>query len=107
MENILNLPEIWQFQLSVQTPCSQYNIRETMEKINSYLITRIVLSFVAVFFIFFGINLLYMAYQLNDPFNFIMTFFASNLIILISIALLLGFIIKIVHEVKKKNEING
>ena len=69
--------------------------------------TQIVLALIAIFFIFFGINLLYMAYQLTDPFSFIMTFFASNFIILISAALLLSFILKIVNTFKKTNEKEG
>jgi hypothetical protein len=44
------------------------------------------------FFLMFGIQLLISAYQLENPFWFVMTFFASNLIILISAALLVGFI---------------
>ncbi len=50
------------------------------------------LSLVACFFLFFGINLLFAAYELKNPFYFIMTFFASNLIILISVVLLIGFL---------------
>ena len=69
--------------------------------------TQIVLALIAIFFILFGINLLYMAYQLNDPFSFIMTFFASNFIILISAALLLSFILKIVINIKKSKEKEG
>jgi hypothetical protein len=66
-----------------------------------------VLALIAVFFILFGINLLYMAYQILDPFSFVMTFFASNLIILISAALLLGFILRIVESVKKERQEKG
>lgn len=69
--------------------------------------TQIVLALIAIFFILFGINLLYMAYQITDPFSFIMTFFASNFIILISAALLLSFILKIVNTFKKTNEKEG
>jgi len=47
------------------------------------------------FFLFFGIDLLISAYRLNDPFLFVMTFFAASLIILISATLLLGFIIRV------------
>ena len=47
------------------------------------------------FFLAFGIHLLIAAYSLKDPFYFVMTFFASNLIILISAALLAGFIVRI------------
>ncbi len=66
-----------------------------------------VLTLIAIFFILFGINLLYMAYQINDPFSFIMTFFASNFIILISAALLLGFIFKMVAAIKKERQGKG
>lgn len=69
--------------------------------------TQIVLALIAIFFILFGINLLYMAYQITDPFSFIMTFFASNFIILISAALLLSFILKIVTNIKKSKEKEG
>ena len=47
------------------------------------------------FFVFFGVYLLIAAYQLKDPLLFVMTFFASNLIILISAALTLGFAIRL------------
>jgi len=68
---------------------------------------HVVFTLIAIFFILFGIDLLYMAYQLNDPFSFVMTFFASNLIILISAALLLGFILKIVAGIKKERQERG
>jgi nitrogen fixation/metabolism regulation signal transduction histidine kinase len=70
-------------------------------------VQHLVLALIAVFFILFGINLLYMAYQILDPFSFIMTFFASNLIILISAALLLGFILKIVEILKRERQEKG
>ena len=66
-----------------------------------------VFTLIAIFFIFFGIDLLYMAYQINDTFSFVMTFFASNLIILISAALLLGFIFKIVATIRKERQEKG
>jgi uncharacterized membrane protein HdeD (DUF308 family) len=75
-----------------------------MEKTIPWWATQIVLALIAVFFILFGINLLYMAYQINDPFSFIMTFFASNFIILISAALLFSFILKIVTTIKETRE---
>lgn len=56
---------------------------------------QIVLIFAGCFFLLFGIYLLIAAYQLNHPGYFIMTFFASNLIILISAALLVGFILQL------------
>jgi hypothetical protein len=52
---------------------------------------QIVLISISGFFLYFGIRLLVSAYKLNDPFTFLMTFFASNFIILISAALMIGF----------------
>ena len=75
-----------------------------MENPITWWISQIVLFVVAIFFIIFGIDLLYTAYQLNEPFSFIMTFFASNLIILISASLLLSFVLKIVTTLKKTKE---
>ena len=46
----------------------------------------------SVFFLVFGIILLISSYRLNDPFSFVLTFFASNLIILISAVILLGLV---------------
>jgi hypothetical protein len=54
-------------------------------------IRQIVLISVSAFFLYFGIRLLVSAYNLNDPFTFLMTFFASNFIILISAVLMIGF----------------
>ena len=69
-----------------------------------FWISHAALALVALFFIVFGIDLLCTAYQINEPFSFIMTFFASNLIILISATLLLHFILKIVAYMKKTRE---
>ena len=55
-------------------------------------IRQFVLVLASCFFLLFGINLLIAAYGLENPYWFIMTFFASNLIILISATLLLGFV---------------
>ena len=52
------------------------------------------------FFLLFGIQLLIAAYHLKDPFSFAMTFFSSNLIILISATLLVGFIYRMVRFYK-------
>ena len=61
---------------------------------------RIALGIVEVFFLLFGVYLLVLAYHLSDPLSFIMTFFASNLVILISAVLLLGLVLKF----RKKKE---
>jgi Kef-type K+ transport system membrane component KefB len=57
-----------------------------------------------VFFLLFGVFILISAYNLDNPFWFIMTFFASNLIILISGALLLGFILRMISSRKPEEE---
>lgn len=59
-------------------------------------IRQIILILIAGFYLVFGIQLLVSAYQLNDPGNFILTFYASNFMILISGALLVGFIYRLV-----------
>jgi hypothetical protein len=61
----------------------------------------IVYTLLACFFLVFGFQVLLFAYDLNDPFSFIMTFFASNLIILISATLMLVFVIRIVNVFRK------
>ena len=78
-----------------------------MEKTYQWLATQIILALIAIFFILFGINLLYMAYQIPDPFSFIMTFFASNFIILISATLLISFVFKIVTNIRKSKQKEG
>ena len=78
-----------------------------MEKTYLWFATQIVLALIAIFFILFGINLLYIAYQITEPFSFIMTFFASNLIILISVTLLIIFVLKIVTNIRKTKAREG
>ena len=63
-------------------------------------IKQILFSGVAVFFTVFGVQILLAAYKLEDPFFFVMTFFASNFIILISLALLIGFICRMVRAAR-------
>jgi hypothetical protein len=62
------------------------------------LLGRIALGIVELFFLAFGIYLLVLSYHLTDPFSFIITFFASNLVILISAVFLLGLILKVMRE---------
>ncbi|MDY7037778.1 MAG: hypothetical protein SV375_16645 [Thermodesulfobacteriota bacterium] len=73
----------------------------------SYLfwwIRQIILTLTGCFFLLFGVHLLIAAYRLNNPFWFIMTFFASNLIILISGALVVGFVIRMISVCKSVSE---
>lgn len=58
---------------------------------------QIALVLAGCFFLVFGIHVLVASYSLNDPYSFIMAFFASNLIILISATLILGFVIRMIR----------
>ena len=58
---------------------------------------QIGLILAACFFLAFGIHILIASYRLKDPYSFIMAFFASNLIILISATLILGFVIRMIR----------
>ena len=51
----------------------------------------IALTSAGLFFLWFGVELLKSAYSLDNPFDFILAFFAANLVILISAALAFGF----------------
>lgn len=62
------------------------------------------LILISLFFLMLGIDLLVAAYRLNNPFNFVMTFFASNLMILISAVLALGFILRLRRRIKNDPE---
>ena len=58
-------------------------------------IKHIVLILVSLFFLIFGVQVLISAYQMKDPFTFIMTFFASNFIILISGTFIVVFLFRL------------
>lgn len=53
-------------------------------------VRTILLGLFGGFFLLFGIQVLVAAYRLKDPFSFVLTFFASNLIILVSAVALVG-----------------
>lgn len=55
-------------------------------------------------FLLFGIQLLVSAYHLNDPFYFILTFFSSNLIILISAAVVIGLAWQMVSALRDTHD---
>ncbi|MBU2497668.1 MAG: hypothetical protein KKE57_02095 [Proteobacteria bacterium] len=65
---------------------------------------QIIATLMGGFFLLFGIHLLILAYDLDDPFWFIMTFFASSFMILISAALLAGFIVKMIAAIRGSGE---
>jgi len=69
-------------------------------------IQHVVLIVIGAFFLYYGIHLLISSYSLKDPFVFIMTFFASNFIILISATLVFGFAYRMVTAFRqsKKND---
>ncbi len=70
----------------------------------SYLfwwLRQIVLISAGAFFLYYGIRLLISAYELNDPFTFLMTFFASNFIILISGTLIVGFAYRMITAYRR------
>ncbi len=67
-------------------------------------IRQVILTLVGCFFLIFGINLLKAAYRLEDPAYFVMTFFASNLIILVSATLMLGFVFRMMRACKKTRD---
>jgi uncharacterized membrane protein len=66
-------------------------------------IRQVLAAFLACFFIYFGIHLLWAAYRLDDPLMFVMTFFASNFIILISIVMLIAFVYRMAGAGKKSD----
>lgn len=64
-------------------------------------VVQVTLALLSAFFTVFGFELLMGAYTLKDPFSFIMTFFASNFILFISITLLGIFCWKMYSAFKK------
>ena len=81
-----------------------FAFRSEMAMSAFWWIRQIILVLVSCFFLIFGIQLLISAYGLNNPFWFIMTFFSSNLIILISAALLIGFIYRMVASREHRSD---
>ena len=69
---------------------------------NWWWIRQAGLIVLGVFYLYFGIRMLIGAYTLNNPLTFLMTFFASNLIILISATLLFGFVYRIVVALRSR-----
>jgi hypothetical protein len=66
-------------------------------------IRQVVLISISAFFVYFGVQLLISSYDLKDPFTFLMTFFASNFIILISGTLIVGFVYRMIRAYKHSN----
>ncbi|MBT8365833.1 MAG: hypothetical protein KJP23_14150 [Deltaproteobacteria bacterium] len=70
-------------------------------------IRQIVLILLGSFFLYYGVELLISSYGLNDPYTFLMTFFASNFIILISAALVIGFAYRMIAAYRKSKNIES
>ena len=89
-----------------QAPYEEYEEQEKHPRVGTYWwIRQIILIAIGGFYLFFGIQLLISAYQLNDPTSFIFTFYASNFIILFSGALLVGFIYRLARAYRQlKND---
>jgi hypothetical protein len=84
---------------------SEWEIQGAFMSILLWWIRQVVLILIGAFFLYYGIQLLISSYELNDPFIFIMIFFASNFIILISGTLIFGFVYRMVMAFRqsKKN----
>ena len=69
-------------------------------------VRQAILVLAGCLFLAFGILMLVSAYKLKDPYSFIMAFFASNLMILISATLVLGFVLRMikVYRLLRDNE---
>jgi len=63
----------------------------------------------SIYAIIFGVTVLISSYQLQDPFKFVMAFFSSNLIILIGLVPVVGFVFKLYQKIsnKKTGDQNG
>ena len=70
-------------------------------------IRQIVLILLGSFFLYYGVELLISSYGLKDPYTFLMTFFASNFIILISAALIVGFAYRMIRVYKHSKKLDG
>lgn len=57
-------------------------------------------AILSIFFLFVGISLCIASYNLNHPHQFILTFFASNLIILISVVVIIAVIIRVISRLR-------
>jgi hypothetical protein len=57
-------------------------------------------AILSIFFLFVGISLCIASYKLNHPHEFILTFFASNLIILISVVIIAAVIIRVIGRLR-------
>lgn len=60
--------------------------------------SHILVLFISTGFLILGVNMLRRAYGMHYPLNFLIAFFGSSMMILISGSLVVGFVIRIVHR---------
>jgi hypothetical protein len=77
---------------------------QTLIMLLFWWIRQVLAALLSCFFLYFGIHILWAAYRLEDPLMFVMTFFASNFIILISIVMLIGFVYRMVRQGQTTSE---
>jgi hypothetical protein len=73
-------------------------------------IWQLILMIVTGFFLVLGIEVFIYAYRLKNPYHFILSFFASNLMIMISVVILAGIIyrmIGVIRLIRNKEEDNN
>ncbi len=68
---------------------------------------QIVLTLGACFFLLFGIQVLISAFGMADPLSFMMTFFSSTLMILISAAILAGLVYRMISSRRRLQDPSG
>ena len=84
---------------------AQHEEYEEQTGVSTYWwIRQIILTLIAGFYLVLGIQLLVSAYRLNDPPTFILTFYASNFMILISATLLVGFSYRMVVTYRRSKK---
>jgi hypothetical protein len=65
---------------------------------------QVVFCLLSLFFAMFGVDLLMGSYSLKDPFSFVITFFAASLMILISLTVLAGSVIRLFRQYRQVKE---
>lgn len=84
---------------------TQHEEYEQHTRVSTYWwIRQIILIGIAGFYLVLGIQLLISAYKLGEPASFILTFYASNFMILFSGALLVGFIYRLVATYRRSKK---
>ncbi|MBU1341987.1 MAG: hypothetical protein KKE44_01955 [Proteobacteria bacterium] len=70
----------------------------------TWWLLQVIMTLVSAFFLLFGFDMIMGSYSLNDPFSFIMTFFAASFVILISLTLMISFPIKMIRVYRQLNK---